>query len=355
MFFRSKATVGLDIGSSSVKVVELQSSSGGYRLAKFGYAPLPPESIVQGSFMNAPAISYAIEQACEMANIRGCEVATSVSGHAVIVKRITLPEQRPEELEESIRWEAEQYIPFDINEVNIDHQIVQGAAADGQMSVILVAAKKELIDDYMSVITEAGLHLAVMDVDAFAIGNMYEYTYQPMDDSAVALVDIGSSVISISVLAGSVPVFTRDLTSGGRQYTEAIQKALNISFEEAERIKVGGDGSKASTEVVPEEVEQVMREISENMLAEIQRSLDFFRATASNGASITKLFLCGGSARVPGLTRRFQEHVEIPVEIVDPFRRLQIDLAIGDETRLRELGPSLAVGIGLGMRRSSDR
>jgi type IV pilus assembly protein PilM len=354
MFFKSKSIVGLDIGSSSIKVVELQPGSSGYKLVRFGYACLPPEAIVQGAFMNAPAIAGAIRDACESAGIKEKRVATSVSGHAVIVKRISLPEQSEEELEESIRWEAEQYIPFDINEVNIDHQILQESSRDGQMDVLLVAAKKDLIDDYVGVIADAGMSIAVMDVDAFAVGNMYEHNYQPMDDGVVALVDIGASVISINVMSGSVPVFTRDVTSGGNQYTEEIQKALNISFDEAERIKVGGRAGEVSTDVVPQEVEDVMREVSESLLGEIQRSLDFYRATASAGGNVLKLILCGGSARVPGMTRLFQERVEIPVEIADPFLRVSVAPSAGDEAYIRELAPALGVAIGLGMRRSKE-
>ncbi|MFQ5513081.1 MAG: type IV pilus assembly protein PilM [Myxococcota bacterium] len=354
MFFKPKPILGLDIGSSSIKVAELQASSGSYRLVRFGYSILPPEAIVQGSFMNAPAIAGAIREACEMAGISTRDAATSVSGHSVIVKRITLPEQSSEELEESIRWEAEQYIPFDINEVNIDHQVLRESNAEGQMDVLLVAAKKDLIDDYVSVVTDAGLNIAVMDVDAFAAGNMYEHNYQPMDEGAVALVDLGASVININVMSGSVPVFTRDVTSGGNLYTEEIQKTLNISFEEAERIKVGDPSGETSTDVVPQEVEEVMREVSETLLAEVQRSLDFYRATAATGAEILKLVLCGGSARVPGVARLFQERIEIPVEIADPFLRVGIAPGAGDEVRIRELAPALSVAVGLGMRRTNE-
>jgi type IV pilus assembly protein PilM len=354
MFYKSKSIVGLDIGSSAVKVAELQPGSSGYKLVRFGFASLPPEAIVQGSFMNAPAISAAIREAVADAGIKVKDVATSVSGHAVIVKRISLPEQSQEELEESIRWEAEQYIPFDINEVNIDHQILHDSTKDGQMDVILVAAKKDLIDDYVSVVADAGMNIAVMDVDAFAVGNMYEHNYQPMDDSAVALVDIGASVINISVMGGSVPVFTRDVTSGGSQYTEEIQKALNVSFDEAERIKIGGRGTEISKDVVPQEVDDVMREVSESLLSEIQRSLEFYRATASTSGGVTKLVLCGGSSRVPGLTRIFQERIELPVEIADPFLRVNITPGAGDEAYLRELAPALGVAIGLGMRRINE-
>lgn len=354
MFFQSKSIVGLDIGSSAIKIAELHPTSNGYKLAGFGYASLPPDAIVQGSFMNSPAISRAIREACENAGIRGREVATSVSGHAVIVKKISLPAQSHEELEESIRWEAEQYIPFDINEVNIDHQVLREATADGQMDVLLVAAKKDLMDDYLSVVADAGMNISIMDVDAFAVGNMYEFNYQPMSDSAVALVDIGASVINISVMSGSVPVFIRDITSGGNQYSEEIQKTLNVSFEEAERIKIGEVSGGVSTEVVPQEVEEAMREVSDTLLGEIQRSLDFYRATASSSSGLQKLVLCGGSARVPGIVRLFQERIEIPVELVNPFARIEIPPDFPQQERVRELAPALGVAVGLGMRRPNE-
>ena len=354
MFFQSKSIVGLDIGSSAIKIIELHPSAGGYKMTGFGYAPLPPEAIVQGSFMNSPAISNAIREACDNGGIKGREVATSVSGHALIVKKISLPIQSREELDESIRWEAEQYIPFDINEVNIDHQVLQEATPDGQMDVLLVAAKKDLIDDYLSVVADAGMNIAIMDVDAFAVGNMYDFNYQPGTEGAVALVDIGASVINISVIAGSVPVFIRDITSGGNQYSEEIQKTLNVSFEEAERIKVGDTAGGVSTDVIPQEVEEAMRDVSDTLLGEIQRSLDFYRATASSTRSIEKLVLCGGSAQVPGLVSLFQERVDIPVEIANPFALIDVASEVSNQERVRELAPALGVAVGLGMRRLNE-
>ena len=350
MLFRSKSVVGLDIGSSSVKAVELQGSEGAYKLAGFGFALLPPEAIVQGSFMNAPEIANAISEACSQLRGKPSKVAASVSGHSVIVKRISLPTQSQEELDETIRWEAEQYIPFDINEVNIDYQILMEDGSEGQMDVLLVAAKKDLIDDYQAVIADAGMSLAVMDVDAFAAGNMFEQCYDPHDDSVTALIDIGASVISMNVMQGNVPVFTRDITTGGNQYTEEIQKTLGISFEEAERIKIGGRPGEISKDVVPREVEQSIREVSEQLLAEIQRSLDFYRATTA-AARVDRLVLCGGAANVPGLDRLFSERIELPVEIADPFRQIEIASGAGDEQVIRDLTPTLCVAMGLAMRR----
>ena len=352
MFFGSKSILGLDIGSSAVKIVELQASGSSYKLQRFGYAPLPPEAIVQGSFMNAPAISEAVREAYNAGGFKVKDVVSSVSGHSVIVKRIALPAQSAEELAETIRWEAEQYIPFDINEVHLDYQILQDQSVDGQMDVLLVAAKKDLIDDYVSVVAEAGLNLAIMDVDAFAIGNMYEHNYETSEDRAVALVNIGASVININVLAGRVPIFTRDITSGGNHYTEEIQKALGVSFEEAEQIKVGGS-SESNKDVVPQEVEGAMREVSETMLGEIQRSLEFYRATTSN-TPIAKVVLSGGSAHVPGLEKMFEERIEVPFEIANPFARIEVASSALNEDRLRELGPALGVAVGLGLRRLEE-
>jgi type IV pilus assembly protein PilM len=351
--FRSKSIIGLDIGSSAVKAVELQPHGSKFRLSSFGYAELPSEAIVQGSFMNAPEIARAIGEACAMLRTRTRAVATSVSGHSVIVKRISLPSQTRDELDETIRWEAEQYIPFDINEVNIDHQVLQEDGADGQMDVLLVAVKKDLIDDYQSAITDAGYTLKVMDVDAFAVGNAYEHCYQPEDGDVTALVDIGASVINMNVMAGSVPVFTRDITTGGNQYTEEIQKTLNISFDEAERIKLGGRRGEVSKDVVPQEVQEAMREVSEQLVGEVQRSLDFYRATTSS-SRVDRLLLCGGAASAPGLDRLFEERLGIKVEVVDPFRRIEIGSGAGDEDRIRELGPSLCVALGLAMRREDQ-
>jgi len=352
MLFRAKSLIGIDIGSHSIKMVELARSGSSFKCVRFAHAPLPPEAIVQGSFMNAPAISDAIREAYSEGGFKAKDVAASVSGHSVIVKRISLPTQSPEELSETIRWEAEQYIPFDINEVHLDYQILQETTLDDQMDVLLVAAKKDLVDDYTSAIAEAGLNLAVMDVDAFALGNMYEYNYDLEPDSAVAIVNIGASVININVITDKVPIFTRDITSGGTQYTEEIQKSLGISFEEAEQIKIGGGSGDAATDVVPQEVEDAMREVSENLIGEIQRSLEFYRATTSD-IPIRKVALCGGSAHVPGLDKLFEERVEVAFEIADPLARIELGSGV-DDAEVRELGPALGVAIGLGLRRVDE-
>jgi type IV pilus assembly protein PilM len=253
------------------------------------------------------------------------------------------------ELDEQIRWEAEQYIPFDVNEVNLDFQILDSRGTEGQMDVLLVAAKKDLIDDYVQVITEAGLIPAVIDVAAFAVENAYEANYETNPAEAVALVNIGAQVVNINIVSDGAPAFTRDITTAGNQYTEEIQKALTVSFEEAERLKLGGKSSEDSKEVVPQEVEQAMRSVSETVIGEISRSLDFFAATTAD-SRIEKVLLSGGSSRVTGFESAFHERTGLPVELLDPLARMAPNSKF-DPDLLEELAPSLGVSVGLAMRR----
>lgn len=351
-FSKSKSIIGLDIGSSSVKVVELVTRSKGIELLHVGIAPLPPEAIVQGAFLNSGAIVEAIVQAIDEAGIKNKNVATAVSGHSVIVKKISLPMMTRDELEESIRWEAEQYIPFDINEVNLDFQILESGDAEGQMDVLLVAAKKDLIDDYVQVISEAGLHTSIIDVAAFAVENAFEANYDTNPDEVVALVNIGAQVVSINIVDRGIPAFTRDVSTGGNVYTEEIQKALSVGWEEAERLKIGGGPGEESQEVVPQEVEQAMRSVTETVLGEISRSLDFFSATAAE-ARIAKVVLSGGGARVSGFDAAFQGKTNLPVEMLNPLARVMPSGKF-DQEFLDRAAPLLSVSMGLALRRMDD-
>jgi type IV pilus assembly protein PilM len=353
MLFRAKPILGLDIGSSSIKMVDLEPAGARLRLRRYGFCPLPTEAIVQGSLMNAPAISGAVREACANARGKSRGVATSVSGHSVIVKKISMPAMNENELEEQIRWEAEQYIPFDINEVNVDYQILQEAGIEGQMEVLLVAAKKDLIDDYLNVVADAGVNLSMLDVDAFALSNAYEHNYDPSGESNVALVDIGASVVTISIMNGQIPVFTRDLSAGGNHYTEEIQKTLNITFEEAEGIKRGGGAGSTSKDVVPQEIEDAIQSVSETLVGEIQRSLDFYRATHAS-RPVEKVLLSGGCARVPGLSKLFQERANVAVAIMDPLRQIELPSSLDSPEELRELAPTFAVAVGLALRRETE-
>jgi type IV pilus assembly protein PilM len=355
LFSRSRPAVGLDIGSSHIKLMELDGDvrGGKRRLMTFGMARLPPEAIVDGAVMNTNVIVDAIRELVQKHRVKTKQVVASVSGNSVIIKRINLPKMTSEELEESIQWEAEQYIPFDINDVNIDVQILEGASEDpSQMEVLLVAARKELVNEYQSLIAQAGLKPAVIDVDAFAVANMFEQNYDATPET-IALVNVGASNVNIHILRKGVSAFTRDVGMGGRQFTEEIQRTLNISYEEAEAMKVGGDEKDAAA-VVPEEIERVLSSVGDALATEIQRSLDFYLSTSSD-QGISRLYLSGGAARTPGLTRSIGRQTGLEVEIVDPFRRIQIDERSFNPAFLADMAPQAAVVVGLAMRRPGDK
>jgi type IV pilus assembly protein PilM len=353
-FFRlgAKSVVGLDIGSSSVKAVELMPRPHGFELLNLGIAPLPAEAIVDGAFLNSGAIVDAIREALQSGGIKAKRAAAAVSGHSVIVKKISVPAMTLEELEESIRWEAEQYIPFDVNEVNLDFEVLQPGDTDTPMDVLLVAAKRDLVDDYVNVISEAGLQPSVVDVAGFAVENAFEANYDTNPEEVVALVNIGAQVVNINVVVGGVPAFTRDITAGGNQYTAEIQRALSVGFEEAERIKIGEPRGADSQDVVPQEVEQAMRSVSDQLVAEITRSLDFFAATAAD-TRIGRVLLAGGSSRVSGLDRLFRERSGLEVELLNPLGKMMPSTRF-DPDYLEQIGPALAVGVGLALRRTDE-
>jgi len=354
-FGRPNNTIGLDIGSSYVKVLELSNNKGRWKIENFGMKKLPPEAIVDGALMNSNIIVESIRELVTSHKIKTKDVVTSVSGHSVIIKKINLPVMTRDELEESIQWEAEQYIPFDINDVNIDVQILNPVGDEtGQMEVLLVAAKKDMINDYTSIVQEAGLNPVCMDVDSFAIENAFELNYDVAPGDTVVLVNIGASIININVLRGGTTAFTRDITLGGNQYTEEIQKQLNVSYEEAEALKIGGDIVRDSQAVVPEEVESIIRSVSDNVATEIQRSLDFYAATSTED-EISRVYLSGGSARVPGLTRTIQEKTGLPVELINAFRRIEVNGKEFNTAFLDEVAPMAAVAVGLALRRSDDK
>jgi len=345
--------IGLDIGSSSIKVCQLKETRRAYQLQSFGSIPLPPEAIVDGSIMNATAVVDAVRELMASQKIKQKEVAVSVSGHSVILRKINLPVMTPEELDNTIQWEAEQYIPFDINDVNVDVEILNPKAGQGQMDVLLVAAKKDVINDYVSVAQEAGLRPVVVDVDSFCVQNMFEANYGFPPGETVALIDVGATVISINVISDGITSFTRDINMGGQMLTEEIQKQFNVSFEEAEHYKTGGDGNFSNSSIA-REVAKLSERVSETLVTEIQRSLDFFAATTIN-ADIARIYLAGGASQLPHLVRSLERRLEVPVEYVNPFKNIAIDPKRFDPELIGRMAPMAAVAVGLSLRRMGDK
>ena len=356
---KGKLALGLDIGSTGVKLILLKEQRRrgvtGFSLQSFGMKPLPPEAIVDGALMNSTAIVQAIQELMGELKVKQKEVAIGVSGHSVIIKKISMPRMTQDELEEAIQWEAEQHIPFDIKDVNIDTQILKPDANDatGQMDVLLVAAKKDMINDYTTVVAEAGLQPAVVDVDAFAVQNCFSANYDVPEKETVVLINAGAAVVNINIISGGVTTFTRDVTIGGNQFTEEIQKQLNVSYDEAEALKIGGGRGDADA-VVPQEVERVMGSVAEQVAGEIQRSLDFYAGTAAD-ATFTRVYLSGGTAKIPALFKTIESRVGVPVEIMNPFKAIEIDNRRFDPAFIMDVAPLAAVAVGLGLRKAGDK
>ena len=351
MFFsKSKNVVGLDIGSSAVKLVELKEKKGGqYTLVKLGTERLSPEAIVDGSIMDSSMVIETIQRLNMERAVKNSNYATSLSGHSVIIKKITLPAMSPEELSESIQWEAEQYIPFDINDVNLDYVPLTAPGSGDNIDVILVAVKKEKINDYTSVIGQTGKTPVLVDVDAFAIQNCYEVNYDLEAGKVMALVNVGASVTNVNVLSGGTSMFWRDITFGGNQYTDAIQRELSLSFEQAEELKRG----KPVADYNIQQVIPILNSVSEDFAGELRKTLDFFTAT-SGAERVDEIVLAGGGSGVLNLDAILRDKFGIPVAIMDPFRRITIDETQFNPEELAEIAPSMAIAVGLAIRKLGD-
>jgi type IV pilus assembly protein PilM len=353
VIFGRKNAVGVDIGSHSIKVCLLSESGRGLFLKRFDVAPLPPDSVVDGAVMNFPQVQDKLKELVAANKLKGRPAVLSISGHSVIVKKISLPEMTQQELDASIMWEAEQYIPFDIKEVNVDVQILDPKAGQGQMDVLLVAAKKDIINDYASIAVEAGLDPAVVDVDTFAGQNMFELNYGFPPNETIAIINVGASMININVISNGITQFTRDISMGGALLTEEIQRQLGVSYEEAEHYKIGGTDSISSSAVF-KEVQRLSDRVAGTLVTEIQRSVEFFKAT-SVGEQISRVYLSGGAAQMAALIRLIEQRLEVPAELVNPFKNIVIDTKRFDIALLQKIAPSAGVVVGLALRRPGDK
>ncbi len=348
---RKRDTVGLDIGASSIKAVQLKADREGYELLRLGLAPLHPETIVDGVIMDSGTVISAIQQIFAENQIKTTDVAVAVSGHSVIVKKIKVAKMTPDELEANIPYEAEQYVPYAIEDVNLDFQVLQSLSPDAnEMEVLLVAVKKDIINDYLSIISTAGLRAVVVDVDAFALQNAFEVSYDIDREQVVGLVNLGAAVMNINILQGGVSEFTRDSALGGNRYTESIQKMLGLSYEQAESLKQGGEVDGRTFENARPAIDMVNTEL----LGEIRRSFDFFRSS-SHSDTIHRVVLSGGSARLPGLVEYLAENLEMPCEVANPLRNIKADQKMFDPEYLEVIAPQLAVSVGLALRKAGDK
>ncbi|MBN1655565.1 MAG: type IV pilus assembly protein PilM [Deltaproteobacteria bacterium] len=344
-----KNLVGVDIGSSSIKVCEIKEKRRGAReLVRFGYHPLPPQTMVDGHIMNAGAIVEGLNRLFH--KMRRRDIALRISGHSVIIKKITMPVMTVSELAEQINWEAEQHIPFDLADVQIDYQILCQHESRGQMDVLLVAAKKEEIGDLINLTIEAKLRTRIVDLDTFAVQNCYEIAYgAPPQESTVVLLHIGASLTTLNILAEGTTAFTRDVLSAGNAITEEIQRRLGISQEEAEAYKCGN-----AQGVVTNDVQQIIQESIENLTSEIQRSLDFYLAT-SGERDIHKIYVSGGTTKMQALHRALSARFGVEVIPLDPLLIAQPDPNKVDPLAFEGRIPQAVVAFGLALRKDRER
>jgi type IV pilus assembly protein PilM len=339
--------VGLDIGSSSIKAIELRRTRGEIQVVNVGVEPLASDIVVDSMIVDSGSVASSIAKIFTDHGIKSKQVATSVSGHSVIVKKISMATMPQEELEGAIRNEAQQHIPFEMSDVNLDYQVLSG---DGpQMDVLLVAVKKEKILNYTNALQLAGRQPMIVDIDAFALLNCYEFNYVPPANSTVALLNLGASVMNINIVKGTTPLFTRDVSVGGNQYTDALQKELDLSFDDAESLKLGNKVGTVSEDAKT----PILQQVTELIVLEIQKTFDFFRATAS-GEHIERIYMAGGSSQISGLMEALRREFSLPVETLNPFLRIEPPVN-GSAELLEQYAPQLSVAVGLALRSFEDK
>jgi type IV pilus assembly protein PilM len=345
-------TVGVDIGSSGVKAVALKRGRAGWSLVAAGEAPLPDGSMQDGAATEPIAVSAAVSQLLDSLKMRRARVASALSGHAVIVKRLSLPSMSQAELNDAIPWEAEQYIPFDLSEVQLDYQVVNSGtdAAKSGLDVLLVAAKKDRIDDRAGVIAQTGRRPAVLDIEAFALANAYQMNYPERTDPLAALIHIGRGITIVCLLERGEPIFTRDISIGGHVHVDALLRDLGpagVDEATAKKILQG----QFPNDVNADQVAGILREASAQLVLEVRKTVDFYRATAPV-ERLTRIVLSGGAWEAVGLVDLLASEFGAPVDVFDPFRRVtRSSRAIGADVA----GPAYAVAVGLAMRQEGDR
>ncbi|MFZ5570111.1 MAG: type IV pilus biogenesis protein PilM [Thermodesulfobacteriota bacterium] len=350
IFGKKDHLVGLDIGSRTIKVGEVEKTASGYTVTKFGALDIAPGIIEEDGIKNPEGAADSIRQLFKLYNVKEQNVAISVSGYSVIVKKINVQTMNETQLQEIIHLEAEQYIPFDISDVNLDFQILGGSERNpNQMSVLLVAAKKEMINDYLNVLDIAGLNPCIIDVDAFALQNIYETNYT-VTDECVALIDIGANKTSLNILKGTASVFMRDVSLGCSQINHKIVSQIDCSAQEAEEIK----SSENQDRMPQEDLNEIVSSVVSDWTTEIRRALDFFYSTYPDD-QIKRIVLSGGGANIKEFRSLLASQTSTEVAIINPFEKLNIDEKNLDSTYLNKMAPQAAICMGLAIRRVNDK
>ena len=345
-FGRNKTTVGLDIGSGLIKVVVMDHARGVPELVKVAVAPLLPDAIVEGEVMDPRLVSDAIQEAMERAGAKATEVVTAVGGRDVIIKRIQTERVKEQQARELMRWEAEQHVP-DVESVELDFQVLEDEddSTPEEMSVLLVAAKRELVDAKLRILSEAGLQPRLVDVDAFALHNAFELNHPEAMRGAVALINVGNEITNVNVLDNGVPILTRDLAVGTRRFQEDLQRHHGLSADDAERFVRGYDRNP--------QLDAVLEARGEEIAVGVERAAAFLAASARGAPQVRAIYVCGGGSRVPGLADVLGQRLRLKVEYANPLANLHVRDGALSEFTMDEIAPLLMLPVGLGLRKAS--
>jgi type IV pilus assembly protein PilM len=342
LFGRKAMTVGLDIGSGLIKLVAISHATGGPVLTKVAFTTIGNDAIVEGEIMDPGIVAEAIKDCMASAGIKTKQVVTAVGGRDVIVKKITMDRMQEDDAREVIRWEAEQHVPFDMDNVELDFQILDPEGEGLQMTVLLVAAKRELVEHKIALLNEVGLQPTIIDVDAFALHNAFEINYPEAMNGVVGLVNIGHENTNIYILDDGVPVLTRDIPVGTRRFREDLQRERGQSAEEAEMMLQGG--------VAGEIPEGFLQSRTEELAVGIERAGAFLQTASRSAGGIGRIFITGGGARIPRLSRALGDRLKIPVQLANPIEKLQVADGVFDSMQVDEVAPLLMLPIGLALR-----
>ena len=345
LFGRKKTTIGLDVGSGLIKVAVIDHAGDEPELTRVVITPLLADAIVEGEVMDPGIVTDAIRSAMEQAGVKGKDVVTAVGGRDVIIKKIQIERVKEQQARELMRWEAEQHVPFDMESVELDFQILDPHGEGMEMSVLLVAAKRDLIEHKMQLLTDAGLTPSMVDVDAFALHNAFELNHPDAMNGVVGLINIGHEVTNINILDDGIPILTRDLTVGTRRFREDLQRERGLGSEEAEGLLKGYDRSA--------HLDAVIENRGEEIAVGVERAAAFLASSSRSGTQMRAVYLCGGGARVPGLAEALGKRLRLPVQQANPLANLRVRAGALDDLVTDEIAPLLMLPIGLALRKAA--
>jgi len=342
LFGRKRSTVALDIGSGLIKLVAVDHGSGEPVLTKVAFASVGDGAIVEGEVMDPGIVADAVRSLLSTAGIKAKRVVTAVGGRDVIIKKISMDRMKDAEAREQIRWEAEQHVPFDMDNVELDFQILDPEGEGLQMAVLLVAAKRELVETKQALLADVGLEPAVIDVDAFALHNAFEVNYPDAMRGVVGLVNIGHETTNVNILDEGVPVLTRDIMLGTRRFREDLQRERNMSADDADRLLRGFERSEA--------LEPLLATRGEELAVGIERAAAFLQSSSRSAAGLGRIYTSGGGSRIPGLNRVLADRLRLPVQAANPLERIRYAEGVFDTMSLDEVAPLLMLPVGLALR-----